>query len=79
LKSFIGIIKALLFKMTICKLCSKNATFNVIGEKTKFCATHKSEDMVDVVNVKCDCGKSQPRWNFQGLKARYGRCSKCKM
>jgi hypothetical protein len=63
-------------KMTICKLCSKNATFNVIGEKAQFCATHKSEDMVDVVNVKCECGKSQPRWNFQGLKARY--CSTCK-
>ena len=37
--------------MTICKLCSKKATFNVIGEKAHFCATHKSEDMIDVVNA----------------------------
>jgi hypothetical protein len=56
--------------MTICvnEFCSKKATFNILGLKAKFCAEHKDPDMVDVLNKKCECNSSQPRWNFKGLK-----------
>ena len=54
--------------MTICTNCTKKATFNILGEKAKYCATHKEPDMVDVLNKKCECNSSQPRWNFPGLK-----------
>jgi len=55
--------------MTICvnENCNKKATFNILGEKAKYCATHKDDDMVDVLNKKCECNNSQPRWNFSGL------------
>ena len=56
--------------MTICvnEICTKKATFNILGQKAKFCAEHKDPDMVDVLNKKCECNSSQPRWNFEGLK-----------
>lgn len=64
--------------MTICvnENCTTKATFNVPGQKAKFCAQHKEADMVDVLNKKCECGKSQPRWNFPGLKPVC--CTGCK-
>ena len=54
--------------MTICinENCTKKATFNILGQKAKFCAEHKDPDMVDVLNKKCECNNSQPRWNFSG-------------
>ena len=54
--------------MTICTNCTKKATFNILGERAKYCATHKEPNMVDVLNKKCECNSSQPRWNFEGLK-----------
>jgi len=56
--------------MTICsnENCNKKATFNILGQKAKFCATHKEIDMVDVLNKKCECNSSQPRWNFPNLQ-----------
>jgi len=64
--------------MTICvnEICSKKATFNIYGEKAKYCATHKELTMIDVVNKKCECKKSQPRWNFINLKPQF--CGLCK-
>lgn len=50
-----------------CKICGKRAVFNMIGEKKgKYCKQHKTEEMVDVVNIKClhkDC-KIQPVYNY---------------
>jgi hypothetical protein len=66
--------------MTICnnEECSKKATFNVKGEKAKFCAEHKSELMIDVLNKKCvTCNLKQPRWNFEGLQSEF--CGDCKL
>ena len=56
--------------MTICsnENCNKKATFNILDQKAKYCATHKDPDMVDVLNKKCECNNSQPRWNFPGLQ-----------
>ena len=62
--------------MTICTNCTKKATFNILGEKAKYCATHKEPHMVDVLNKKCECNSSQPRWNFPGLKPLC--CVSCK-
>lgn len=64
--------------MTICDNdgCTKKASFNVHGEKAKYCATHKGADMIDVRNPKCFCQKSQPRWNFAGLPSNF--CGECK-
>ena len=62
--------------MTICTNCTKKATFNILGEKAKYCAEHKEPDMVDVLNKKCECNSSQPRWNFPGLKPLC--CVSCK-
>ena len=62
--------------MTICTNCTKKATFNILGQKAKFCAEHKDPDMVDVLNKKCECNSSQPRWNFPGLKPLC--CVSCK-
>lgn len=65
--------------MTICgnNECKKKAIFGSSGdEKAKFCKEHKDADMIDVINKKCYCGKSQPRWNLEGLSARF--CSCCK-
>jgi len=64
--------------MTICQEdgCKKRATFNIPGEKARYCLQHKSLDMIDVFNKKCVCGKAQPRWNMPGLPAMY--CGQCK-
>jgi hypothetical protein len=33
--------------------------------------------MIDVSNKKCVCGKTQPRYNYEGEKPKY--CSECKL
>jgi len=66
--------------MTICKgeNCSKKATFNFEGQRAKFCAAHKEDTMVDVLNKKCNtCNEKQPRWNYAGLQSEY--CGDCKL
>lgn len=64
--------------MTICihENCNKKATFNLEGKKATFCAQHKSANMIDVLNKKCECNSSQPRWNFPGLQPQC--CIRCK-
>jgi hypothetical protein len=64
--------------MTICgtKDCGKRASFNILGEKPKYCSAHKDSNMVDVFNKKCNCNSSQPRWNFPNLKPKC--CVLCK-
>jgi hypothetical protein len=66
--------------MTICgnETCDKKATFNMPGLKAKFCAKHKTDEMVDVLNKKCKtCNLKQPRWNYTGLKSEF--CGDCKL
>jgi hypothetical protein len=56
--------------------CNKvQPNFNYIGLKPKYCASCKLVDMVDVSNIKCECGKAA-NYNFIGLKGKY--CSHCK-
>jgi hypothetical protein len=66
--------------MTICthESCNKKATFNFQGLKAEYCASHKEELMVDVVNKKCiTCLQKQPNWNYPGLQSQY--CGDCKL
>ena len=64
--------------MTICTKCKeKQASFNIPGEKPRYCSRCKSDDMVDVKSKKCVCGNVRPSFNFPGEKtAEY--CSQCK-
>lgn len=43
--------------MTICGNidCNKKATFNIIGEKARYCVEHKTEEMVIIYNCYCGC------------------------
>jgi len=53
--------------MTICKHpeCNKNANYNIKGSKARWCKAHKTDDMIDVKNKHCVCGK-QPKFNLPG-------------
>jgi len=58
-------------------LCGKIPNFNFEGLKPKFCINCKDENMINVRNKKCFCGKiQQPIYNFEGLKPEY--CFDCK-
>ena len=64
--------------MTICKHpeCKKQASYNVVGLKARWCKTHKTSEMIDVVSKTCACGK-QPIFNFPGETKRIC-CVECK-
>ena len=53
--------------MTICKHpeCKKQAVYNVLGLKKRWCKTHKTSEMVNVAHKKCPCG-SRPSFNLPG-------------
>jgi len=56
--------------MTKCQQCNKRASFNIRGEKARFCAEHRSPDMVDVKHKICEedgCEKI-PAYNIRGEK-----------
>ena len=42
-----------------------------------FCSKCKTDDMINVNNKRCVCGRSQPHFNFEGESALY--CSQCKL
>ena len=46
------------------------------GTGTKFCSKHKENNMVNLLCKLCDCGKSRPTYNFEGLFANF--CKDCK-
>ncbi|KAG5192824.1 hypothetical protein JKP88DRAFT_292477 [Tribonema minus] len=59
--------------------CDKQPSFGFIGEKPKFCATHKLGGMTDVKNKRCEaagCGKT-PNFAEEGQKPRF--CSAHKL
>jgi len=54
--------------------CNISANFNVKGEAARFCATHKSPDMVDVKTKRCEhegCDIKNPHFNVKGEKGRF--------
>ncbi len=56
--------------MAICSFdnCSKQAIFaHLKNDKLKYCKTHSSEDMIDVINKRCahlDCNKISPNFAY---------------
>lgn len=64
----------------ICKFadgCNLIASFGLYdGQGTQFCSKHKSGKMINLLCKLCDCGKSRPTYNFEGLSANY--CKECK-
>ena len=57
-------------------ICGKQPFFNFKGMTPKYCAICRTDEMVDVKNKKCFCGKSQPRYNFENLKPNF--CNDCR-
>ncbi|AGE56278.1 hypothetical protein PBCVNEJV1_384R [Paramecium bursaria Chlorella virus NE-JV-1] len=55
--------------------CGKQASFNLLGLPPMFCATCKTDEMVNVRSFMCTCGK-QPSFNLLGLPAMF--CATCK-
>lgn len=35
------------------KNCDTGASFNILGEKAKYCNKHKKEKMINVINKRC--------------------------
>ncbi len=57
--------------MTICNElnCKKNAHFGFKGEKPKYCKEHSTDEMINVVDKKCLCGKARPSFGLVNDKA----------
>jgi hypothetical protein len=61
-----------------CKCGISKPTFNIKGLKAEYCAKCKTEDMINVRDIPCKCGKSsRPNFNYEGLRPEY--CSKCRI
>jgi hypothetical protein len=59
--------------MVTCESCSKRATFDLPGGKGRFCVQHKTAEMVDVKNKRCehDGCDSRPTFDLPGGKGRF--------
>ncbi|AGE58117.1 hypothetical protein PBCVNW6652_740L [Paramecium bursaria Chlorella virus NW665.2] len=71
-------LKNMIMQMTNCKHpeCRKQASYNILGLKPKWCKSHKSDDMINVVSKRCACGKI-PSYNLPGEGIGVF-CKKCK-
>ena len=62
--------------MTICKGgvgCTKRASFYFNGLKPRYCASHKTGGMVDVVSKRCAFPRcrTRPSFNWEGRKRKF--------
>jgi len=53
--------------------CKTRPSYNLEGEKPLYCATHKKEGMIDVINKKClhEGCKTRPSYGKEGEKPLY--------
>ena len=53
--------------------CMTTASYNIAGNPRRFCAKHKSNDMINVKTARCihDGCMTIPSYNLAGEKARY--------
>jgi len=54
--------------------CKKRPSFDFSGGKGRFCVTHKTAEMVDVKNKRCEqvgCDKLNPTFDLTGGKGRF--------
>jgi hypothetical protein len=54
----------------------KRSTFGEIGKSPMYCKKHMKEDMIDMKNDRCHCGKGKPSFNIEGEVPLY--CAECK-
>lgn len=66
-----------------CVTCVENkvhepliATFGEIGKSPMYCKGHMKEDMINMKDPRCNCGKSAPSYNFKEEPPLY--CIDCK-
>ena len=53
----------------VCDLCTTRPTFNIRGaKKARFCAKHKTKDMVNVKDKTCEKCDKIPTFNIRGAK-----------
>ena len=59
--------------MCIQKGCKTRPSFNLEGEKAKYCGLHKLEGMVDVISKRCihEGCRHGPSFNIEGQQAKY--------
>ena len=50
--------------------CGKSASFNVFGEKARFCVEHKEPHMINVKNKTCELCEKIPTFNVRGETKR---------
>ena len=56
-----------------CLNCDKRASFNIKGKSAEYCAEHKTNKMINVVNKICktdDCDK-RARYNIISIDVKY--------
>jgi hypothetical protein len=64
-----------------CRFVEEDCTFIASfgfrdGCGTQFCSKHKQENMINLLCKLCNCGKSRPTYNYEGLSANF--CKECK-
>lgn len=59
--------------MTLCEVCNKHANYDIINGKGRFCATHKTYDMIDVISKKCEYTECylRPAFGIKGGKIQF--------
>jgi EsV-1-7 cysteine-rich motif len=61
----------------MCRKCMlKRPTFNYSGLKPEYCKDCKDDEMINVENSNCVCGRVKATFNLPGLRPKY--CAKCK-
>ena len=59
--------------------CKKNACFNIKGEKGRYCKTHKTPEMINVIDKRCaheGCESIHPVFNIKGEKGKFCKVHK---
>jgi len=54
-----------------CEKCTKGPYFGYEGERARFCAVHKEDDMVNVRDRRCEKCAKQPCFGYDGDCARF--------
>ena len=65
-------------KRKMCKCGKARPSFNLPERKAEYCKSCKEENMINVVDKRCVCGKvTSPNFNYENLQGKY--CFTCKL
>jgi hypothetical protein len=66
--------------MTRCRLCERNASYSIKGDKGgKFCSIHKTDEMINVVSKRCEysnCESLNNNFDFKNGNGRFCKLHK---